>query len=114
MRFSTYSLALALVMAPAVADAQGNKAQSDGVQIGFTSAEQHVIEVYFRSNPTSVQPLPPGIVKRLRARETAPAGDRQAAVACGVGNAKCHPGTTASNSRSRSLGIASSCSRRVA
>jgi len=74
MRFLTYSLALALVMAPSAANAQGNKARSDGVQVGFTSAEQHIIEVYFQSNPTSVQPLPPGIVKRLQRGKPLPPG----------------------------------------
>ncbi len=74
MRFSTKLLAVLLLVVPAAAQAQGNSARSGDVQVGFTVAEQHVIEVYFSSHPMAVQPLPPGIVKRLQRGKPLPPG----------------------------------------
>ena len=74
MRFSTKLLAVLFLVVPAAAHAQNNNGRSGDAQVGFTAAEQHIIEVYFSTHPMDVEPLPPGIVKRLQHGKALPPG----------------------------------------
>ncbi len=74
-RFSKSLVALvALLLVPALLQAQGNDRRSRDDYRGFTSMELNLIKVYFADHPIEVKPLPPGIVKRLEWGKPLPPG----------------------------------------
>ena len=71
-RISNVLLAvLACVALPSIAGAQGNRDRS---QSGFTAVERETIAEYFSEHTIEVEPLPPGIAKRLEHGKALPPG----------------------------------------
>ena len=62
---------LVYVALPSIAVAQGNR---EGSQSGFTDVERETIAAYFSKHSIEVEPLPPGIAKRLERGKALPPG----------------------------------------